>query len=118
MRNFRILFTLLAVMFIAGTASAQNKKVIAKAEKKVSELNEKLSAIDATLVLTDEQKELIQAAYVEGMVAMNKTRKSAETKEAGKEAVKPIRKEMNKKIKKEILTKEQRKALSKSKKEK
>lgn len=118
MRNFRILFAFLAVLFVGTSLTAQSKKMIEKAETKVSQLNEKLTAQDADLALSEEQSKLVYEAYLEGLVEMKKVKKTAATKEAGIEASKPINKAMNKKIRKEILSEEQRKALNASKKDK
>lgn len=110
MRNFRVLFTFLAVLFMAATTSAQSQKLIDKAEAKTQEISDKIVSIDESLALSEEQFEAIHQLMIENMQKMNKLRKNAATKEEGKKAVKPVRKAMNKQIRKEILSKEQRKA--------
>lgn len=116
MRNFRFLFTFIAVLFIGTSLSAQDKKIIENAENKRTELNEQLVTIDDDLALTEEQSQMVYETYLDGLTEMKKARKAADTKEEGKAAQKAIRKAMNKKIRKEILTKEQRKALNDAKK--
>ena len=116
MRNFKVLMTILSMFVVIGATSAQSEGADKKAAKKVTELNEQLVAIDASLALTDDQVEQAHETFKTGIKEMNQVRKSAESKDAGKEATKPIRRKMNKKIRKEILTKEQRKALNANKK--
>lgn len=112
MTRSKVILSLAVVLISFASLPAQSKKMVAKAEAKAVSMNEAISGVDETLALSDEQMASIQQLYVEGLQKMNAARKSADTKEAGKEAVKPIRKELNKRIRKEILTKEQRKALN------
>lgn len=118
MKNLKKIFVLLAFILMVGAVSAQKQNIEEKAETSVTTLDKSLTEIDASLALTDEQKESAMKIFTEGLNEMKEARKNAEDKEAGKEAMKPIRKEMNKTIRTEVLTQEQRRALTKAKKNK
>lgn len=107
---------ILAIVLIVGFSSvtlAQSEKLKEKAMEKVEELNAEIVAGDASLALTDLQKEQIQQIHVDRIKETRKLRKDG----AAKEDIKAANKKYFKKIFTEVLTKEQKKARKSGKEE-
>ena len=102
----KILLALIVVLGFTFTSFAQSEKVKEKATEKVEELNAQIVAGDASLALSDAQKEQIYNLHVERIKETRKMRKDG----ADKEALKEVNQKYFKKIYQEILTKEQKKA--------
>lgn len=100
---------ILALVLIAGFSSAtmaQSEKLKEKAMEKVEELNAQIVAGDASLALSDAQKEQIQQIHIDRIKETRTLRKDGATKED----IKAANKKYYKKIYNEILTKKQKKA--------
>lgn len=108
----QFVFTCLIFLSLTLTAVGQNKKMIAKAEKKIEKINSQITNVDKSLALTDAQKEAITAIEVKKLKAIKVLRKEIGDKDELKEKVKELNKEAGKEIAKTVLTKEQRKARS------
>ncbi|PTX62340.1 hypothetical protein C8N46_103440 [Kordia periserrulae] len=108
----KLLFICLFVLGFATTAVAQNKKMIAKAEKKIEKINTQITSVDSSLALSDAQKEQITAIEIKTAKAIKALRKEISDKDELKEKVKELNKEAGKEISKNVLTKKQRKARS------
>ena len=94
--------------------AAASKKQVARAEKSTEKLNAKLTAADASLALSDDQRKKITAVNLKSGL------KAAKMKDEGlsKEEIKVKNKEFvksNKRVIKSILTKEQKDATKKKK---
>ena len=92
------------------TAVGQNKKMEAKAEKKIEKLNTQITSVDKSAALTDEQKKEIMVIELKKLKAIKALRKEVKDKDDLKEKIKELNKEAGKEVSKNVLTKEQRKA--------
>ncbi len=103
-------------MLIAFTVTgfAQSDKLKEATNKKVEALNSQIVATDASLALSNEQREQIYNIYVERLKELKKAKKEG----SSKEEIKAINKKYFKKINSEVLTQEQMKARKKNKKNK
>lgn len=113
----KLLFTCFILLSFTLTAIGQNKKMMAKAEKKIEKINMQITSIDASLALTDAQKESITTIELKKLKAIKQLRKSESNKEALKQKIKELNKAAGKEVSKTILTKEQRKARGKYRKQ-
>ncbi|RMB64146.1 hypothetical protein EAX61_01855 [Dokdonia sinensis] len=104
MKKIFVTLVLLVAFTLSGTA--QNKKLLEKANEKVEALNKEITSQDKSLALTDIQKEQISEAHLARLTESKALRKSG----AEKADIKAVNKKYNQKIYKEILTKKQLKA--------
>ena len=110
----KLLITAILFLSISFSGFSQSKKALKKIETKATELVEKINKeitdSDASLALSDTQKEAIKKIHTERIIALRKL---------GKEASKEVKKETNKtyfsKIFKNVLNKKQMKARRKKK---
>jgi len=102
----KLFFTIMLIAGLSVSVQAQSDKIKEKAAEKTEELNAQIIAGDASLALSDEQKEKLTALYTEMLMDLRMVRKD----DGDKEEMKAARKEYNQRIFGEILSKEQRKA--------
>lgn len=114
MKTFKLCLSIFLFLISFTAINAQKASAEDKAKENTEKLNQKLKAINESLVLTADQNKAVYEAYLNGEKAMAEARKSATTDEEKKEKQQPIRKEMNANIRKNILSKEQRTALNES----
>ena len=115
MKTFKVLFSVLALLFVVNTGFAQKKMKKAKAAEKI---NQALTSIDENLALTAEQIEQITALDQQ----VSKDLKALKNSDASEEDMKAQKKEIKKAFKKEvsnsILSEEQKQAQKAAKKAK
>ncbi|WP_298511146.1 hypothetical protein [uncultured Kordia sp.] len=113
-------FLCTCIIFLSLTmiAVGQNKKMVAKAEKKIEKINTQITSIDASLALSEAQKKEIIAIEIKKLKAIKVARKEMNDKDALKAKVKELNKAAGKEVSQNVLTKEQRKARSKARKQK
>lgn len=102
----KIFFTLLLIIGISATGFSQNEKVKEKAQEKVEQLNAEITAGDASLALSDDQRQQILEIHVQRIMETKKMRKD----DADKDDIKEVNKKYMKQIYDDLLSKEQKKA--------
>lgn len=112
MKMFKVLFSVMALLFVVNTGFAQ-KKMKAKAADKI---NQVITSIDENLALTAEQIEQINALDLQVKKDLRALKNSDATEEEKKAQKKEIKKAFKKEVSNSILNKEQKLAQKEAKK--
>jgi len=109
MKFTKVILAFAVLFFFSIGAFAQSAKLVSKAKERTEKLNAKITSANTDVALTPEQREKIDALYVDLIKGMRQVKKSEATEEEQAAKKKEVRKAINKQIS-AILTKEQKAA--------
>ena len=100
----KLVLALTMVLGVYTIGSAQNDKIVEKAQEKAEEINAEIVAGDSTLALSADQMKRITEIHVKRITETRKLRKA----NADDDEIKEANKKYFKEIVQDVLTKEQR----------